>query len=173
MRAATDMRPTKAAPAPHVASNVGNAHEYLTFRLGPEEYAIDILRAREIRGYGEPTRLANAPECIKGVINLRGVIVPILDLRIHFGLINPSYDSFTVVIVLNVCNRIVGMVVDSVTDVVSLSEEHLRPVPDVSASVEGDFVTSIGSLAGRMLILLDIERVATSASLGLVSSAAH
>ncbi|MEQ6600667.1 chemotaxis protein CheW, partial [Pseudomonas aeruginosa] len=97
----------------------GPAQEYLTFTLGREEYAIDILRVQEIRGYDQVTAIANAPPFIKGVINLRGAIVPIVDLRIKFHLAEVTYDPFTVVIILNIGRRIVGVVVDSVSDVIA------------------------------------------------------
>src|SRR5450830_1894088 len=111
---------------------VTSIREFLAFKLGDEEYGMDILCVQEIRSYEEPTRMANAPAFIKGVINLRGVIVPILDLRMKFNLSQVNYDSFTVVIVLNIGARVVGMVVDGVSDVLTLTPEQLRPVPELS-----------------------------------------
>ena len=102
--------------------------EFLAFKLGAEEYGIDILKVQEIRGYEAVTRIANAPEFIKGVINLRGIIIPVVDMRIKFKLGEPVYDQFTVVIILNINGRVVGMVVDSVSDVTSLT------VPDTAAT---------------------------------------
>lgn len=96
-------------------------NEYLTFRLGAEEYGVDILKVQEIRGYDAITQIANAPVFVKGVINLRGVIVPIVDMRIKFALGDAEYDQFTVVIILNVAGRVVGIVVDAVSDVISLA----------------------------------------------------
>ena len=110
------------------------ASEYLTFTLGSEEYAIDILKVQEIRGYEQPTLIANAPPFIKGVINLRGIIVPIVDLRIKFNLGKFEYTPFTVVIILNVAGRVIGAVVDSVSDVFSLTRAQIRPAPDFSGS---------------------------------------
>ena len=110
--------------------------EFLSFRLGAEEYGIDILKVQEIRGYESVTRIANAPSFIKGVTNLRGTIVPIVDLRLKFGLGEPTYDSFTVVIILNVARRVVGVVVDSVSDVTELTAEQIRPAPDFSTGVD-------------------------------------
>src|SRR5499427_10152371 len=104
--------------------------EFLTFRLGAEEYGIDILKVQEIRGYDQVTRIANAPGFIKGVVNLRGVIVPIIDLRIKFNLGEAKYDAFTVVIVLNVLERVVGVVVDSVSDVLALGADEIKPAPE-------------------------------------------
>jgi len=146
--------------------------EFLAFKLGAEEYGMDILRVQEIRSFEHPTRMANAPEHILGVVNLRGVIVPILDMRIKFKLSAVNYDSFTVVIVLNIGTRVVGMVVDGVSDVITLSPEQLRPVPEFSSAIGTDHLLAIGSLEDRMLILIDIEKLMSSADLGLVSSLA-
>jgi purine-binding chemotaxis protein CheW len=144
--------------------------ECLTFRLGAEEYGIDILKVQEIRGYDAVTTIANAPEFIKGVINLRGVIVPIVDLRIKFNLGRPEYDQFTVVIILNLANRVVGIVVDSVSDVLTLTAEQVRPAPEFGSAVDTRYVTGIGTLGERMLILVDIERLMTGAEMGLVDA---
>ncbi len=146
--------------------------EYLTFRLGSEEYGIDILKVQEIRSYEAPTRIANAPDFIKGVVNLRGVIVPIVDLRLKLGCPSAEYNSFTVVIVLNVKNRVVGAVVDSVSDVLELSREAIKPAPELNtSSVDTSFITGIGSVAERMLILMDIEGLMSSAEMGLMDAA--
>ncbi len=147
--------------------------EFLAFKLGEEEYGIDILRVQEIRSFERPTRMANAPEHILGVVNLRGVIVPVVDMRIKFQLNPVNYDSFTVVIVLNIGSRVVGMVVDGVSDVITLSPEQLRPVPELSSAIGSDHLLAIGSLENRMLILIDIEKLMSSADLGLVSSLVH
>ncbi len=138
------------------------------FKLGTEEYGIDILRVQEIRSFEEPARMANMPAFIKGVINLRGVIVPIFDLRLKFNLAQVNYDSFTVVIVLNIGARVVGMVVDGVSDVITLTPEQLRPVPEFSSTIGSDYLLAIGSVQDRMLILLDIEKLMTGAGMGLV-----
>jgi len=146
--------------------------EYLTFRLGAEEYGIDILKVQEIRSYEAPTRIANSPDFIKGVVNLRGVIVPIVDLRLKLGCPSAEYNSFTVVIVLNVKNRVVGAVVDSVSDVLQLAPGTIRPAPELAAStVDTSFITGIGSVADRMLILMDIEGLMSSADMGLMDAA--
>ncbi|MEI8324662.1 MAG: chemotaxis protein CheW, partial [Betaproteobacteria bacterium] len=107
--------------------------EYLTFRLDQEEYGIDILKVQEIRGYETPTRIANAPGFLKGVVNLRGTIVPIVDMRLKFNCSKAEYNNFTVVIILNLGSRIVGIVVDSVSDVMELPPESIRPAPDVES----------------------------------------
>lgn len=141
--------------------------EYLTFTLGAEEYGIDILKVQEIRGYDAVTRIANAPPYIKGVMNLRGTIVPIVDLRIKFQLGEPTYDEFTVVIILNLHGRTIGIVVDGVSDVIALDGEQIRPAPDFGALVDTRYVTGLGAVDGRMLILLDIEMLMTSGDLAL------
>lgn len=143
------------------------AREYLTFRLDQEEYGIDILKVQEIRGYEPPTRVANAPNFIKGVVNLRGTIVPIVDMRLKFNCSKAEYNSFTVVIILNLGNRIVGIVVDSVSDVMELPAESLKPAPDVDSVIGSDAVLGLGSLGDRMLILLDIEKLMSGADMGL------
>jgi purine-binding chemotaxis protein CheW len=143
------------------------AREYLTFRLDREEYGIDILKVQEIRGYEPPTRIANAPNFIKGVVNLRGTIVPIVDMRLKFNCAKVEYDSFTVVIILNLRSRIVGIVVDSVSDVMELPAESLKAAPDVESVIGNDSVLGLGSLGDRMLILLDIEKLMSGVDMEL------
>jgi len=146
------------------------AAEFLTFRLGGEEYGIDILRVQEIRSYEEPTRIANAPSFIKGVVNLRGVIVPVVDLRIKLGTEKVEYNGFTVVIVLNVHGRVVGAVVDSVSDVLELAGDLIKPAPEMNATIDTSFVTGIASVGERMLILMDIEALMSSSDMGLMDT---
>lgn len=160
--------PSQTAPAA-VSTNL---REFLAFKLGAEEYGIDILRVQEIRSYEKPTRIARAPDFIKGVINLRGVIVPIVDLRLKFHLDDASYTEFTVVIVLNIGSRVVGIVVDAVSDVITLSSEQLRPVPDFSSTIASEHVLAIGAIEERMLILIDIDKLMTSEEMGLISQSA-
>lgn len=137
--------------------------EFLIFRLGGEEYGVDILSVQEIRSYEPPTRIANAPAYIKGVLNLRGLIVPIVDLRMKYTFTEAAYNDLTVVVMLNLDKRIVGAVVDGVSDVVDLDEAHLRPAPDIGQSSQAGFVRGIGAMPGeageRMLILVDIEKM--------------
>lgn len=147
------------------------AREFLTFRLGDEEYGIDILRVQEIRSYEKPTRIANAQSFLKGVVNLRGVIVPIVDLRLALGCADAPYNDFTVVIVLNVGQRVIGAVVDSVSDVLALGAEQMRPAPDMSAGAVGaNHITGIGQAGERMLILLDIQSLLSSPEMGLLEA---
>ena len=161
--------------AAHVASHeaaraaVHAGGEFLTFRLGAEEYGIDILKVQEIRSYEQPTRIANSPSFIKGVVNLRGVIVPIVDLRLKLGCDTAEYNSFTVVIVLNVKGRVVGAVVDSVSDVLALDAQTIKPAPEMNSAVDTSFITGIGSVGERMLILIDIEGLMASAEMGLIN----
>ncbi|MFC0250628.1 chemotaxis protein CheW [Massilia consociata] len=150
-------------------TNTNHDNEVLSFRLAKEEYAISILKVQEIRGYEEPTLLPSAPACIKGIMNLRGAIVPIVDMRILFNLGEPTYDQFTVVIVLNIRNHVIGMVVDSVSDVVTLAGDQVRPAPEMGTTNEGDYITGLGTVGERMLILLDIDRLMGSEQLGLIA----
>ncbi len=144
-----------------------DTQQFLTFRIGGEEYGIDILRVQEIRSYEPPTRVAHSPDFIKGVVNLRGVIVPIVDLRMRLGQ-SGEYNAFTVVIVLNVAQRIVGVVVDSVSDVLELSAEEIKPRPEVAAALDARFITGLGKIGERMLILLDIDTMVVSPDFGLL-----
>jgi len=153
------------------AATTPDDNEVLSFRLAKEEYAISILKVQEIRGYEEPTLLPSAPACIKGIMNLRGAIVPIVDMRILFRLGEPVYDQFTVVIVLNIKNHIIGMVVDSVSDVVTLTPEQMRAAPEMGSTTDGDYITGLGTVDERMLILLDIDRLMSSEQLGLITAA--
>lgn len=144
--------------------------ELLTFSLGNEEYGIDILKVQEIRGYDAVTAIANTPKFIKGVINLRGIIVPIIDMRIKFGFGCVTYDQFTVVIILNVANRVVGIVVDGVSDVIALRSDQLKPPPESTASLNTQYIIGLGAVDDRMIILLDIEKLMISRDMDLVEA---
>jgi len=144
--------------------------EFLTFRLGKEEYGIDILKVQEIRGYDAITRIANAPEFIKGVVNLRGVIVPIVDMRIKFNLGEAHYDQFTVVIILNISGRVAGIVVDGVSDVINLEMEQVRATPEFGAAIDTEYILGLGTVDNRMLILVDIEKLMHSQDMGLLEA---
>ncbi|MFP4079898.1 MAG: chemotaxis protein CheW [Ectothiorhodospira sp.] len=150
------------------AVNTDDSREYLTFTLGEEEYGIDILNVQEIRGYDAVTKIANAPDFIKGVINMRGVIVPIIDMRLKFNLGVVEYNQFTVVIILNVTGRVIGMVVDGVSDVVALKREQVRPAPEFGAVLDTDYIEGLATLDERMVIVVDIEKLMSSAEMGLV-----
>jgi len=142
--------------------------EYLAFTLGKEEYGIDIQKVSEIRNYEAPTRIANAPEFIKGVVNLRGIIVPIVDMRIRFALGTPEYGPFTVVIILNIGTRVVGMVVDAVSDVTTLTPDQIKSTPDMGSTLNTEHIVGLGTVDERMLILVDIDRLMSSEEMGLI-----
>jgi purine-binding chemotaxis protein CheW len=151
---------------------VATGGEFLTFTLGKEEYGIDILKVQEIRGYDAVTTIANTPEFIKGVINLRGIIVPIVDMRIKFKLENVSYDQLTVVIILNLASRVVGMVVDGVSDVIALTAEQIKIAPQFGATLDTQYLMGLGTVDERMLILVDIEKLMSSSDMELVDKIA-
>jgi purine-binding chemotaxis protein CheW len=151
-------------------SSAVQALEFLTFTLGQEEYGIDIQKVQELRGYDTVTRIANAPAHIKGVINLRGIIVPIIDMRIKFNLGTPSYDQFTVVIILSMANRVMGMVVDGVSDVITLTPEQIKPAPEMGAVLDTQYLMGLGTLDERMLILVDIEKLMTGSDMALMDT---
>jgi purine-binding chemotaxis protein CheW len=158
------------AQASNVADNTGN--EFLAFTLGKEEYGIHILKVQELRGYETVTRIANAPEFIKGVVNLRGIIVPIVDMRIKFNLGEPTYDQFTVVIILNIGGRVMGMVVDSVSDVITLTADQVKPPPEMGTAFNTNYLIGLGTLEERMLILIDIDKLMSSSEMGLIENVA-
>ncbi len=155
----------------HITEN-STRLEFLAFTLGQEEYGIDIQKVQELRGYETVTRIANAPEFVKGVVNLRGIIVPIVDMRIKFNLGMPTYDQFTVVIILNINGRVVGMVVDSVSDVINLSPEQVKPAPDMGSAFSTDHLIGLGTVDERMLILVDIDKLMSSTEMGLIEKMA-
>src|SRR5471030_92036 len=152
-------------------ANVG-ASEFLAFQLGQEEYGIDIQKVQEIRAYEPVTRMANALPYVKGVVNLRGIIVPIIDMRIKLELGEPTYDHLTVVIILNIAGRTIGMVVDRVSDVITLTADQIKPAPDMGSAVSTDYLVGLGTIEDRMLVLVDIDRLMTSDDMGLVAKLA-
>ncbi len=145
--------------------------EYLTFILGSEEYGIEILKVQEIRSYEAVTKIANTPDFIKGVINLRGSIVPIIDLRMRFKLSQAEYNTTTVVIILNLNNRTIGMVVDGVSDVLELKNAQISPVPELVSSIDTKYLLGLGTVDERMLILVDIEQLMSSKEMALIEAA--
>ena len=146
--------------------------ELLTFTLGAESYALDILKVQEIRGYETPTRIANTPDFIKGVTNLRGHIVPIVDLRVKLGVGEARYDSNTVVIILNILKRVVGIVVDSVSDVITLAPEAIKPAPEFGSTLKTEYIIGLASVGEELIILVDIERLMSSRDMALVDEVA-
>ena len=167
MNMTTDASHVASHEAARAALHAGG--EFLTFRLGAEEYGIDILKVQEIRSYEQPTRIANAPAFIKGVVNLRGVIVPIVDLRLKLGC-GADFNAFTVVIVLNVKGRVIGAVVDSVSDVCELGGDMIKPAPLMNSGVDMSFITGIANVGERMLILMDIEGLMSASDMGLIEA---
>ncbi|HEY8607963.1 MAG TPA: chemotaxis protein CheW [Noviherbaspirillum sp.] len=153
-------------------ADAAHACEYLSFTIGREEYGIHILQVQELRGYEAVTRIASAPDHLKGVINLRGIIVPIIDMRIRLGVAEPSYDQFTVVVILNLRDRVVGMVVDSVSDVVALTAEQIKAAPEMGGAFSTEHLIGLGTLGDRMIILVDIEKLMSGEEIGLIDSAA-
>ena len=158
------MESTSATENPPLVTN----NEFLTFTLGKEEYGIDILKVQEIRGYDAVTTIANTSQFIKGVINLRGVIVPIIDMRIKFNLGSVVYNQQTVVIILNVAKRVVGMVVDGVSDVTTLTVEQIKAAPEFSAALDTQYIVGLGAVDERMIILMDIERLISAPDMDLM-----
>jgi purine-binding chemotaxis protein CheW len=150
---------------------LAGAGQYLTFRLGGEEFGIDILKVQEIRGYEAPTQIVGAPPFVKGVLNLRGVIVPVVDLRLKFQLPQVSFDEATVTVILNFRGRVVGAVVDAVSDVAGLTNEQIKSVPEFSNPAAAGFITGMGvqrqDERQRMILLIDIEQLMAGADIGL------
>lgn len=162
------------SPQRGASHSVGQANEadsgqYLSLRLGSEEYAIDILRVQEIRSYEVPTAMVNSPSYVKGVINLRGVIVPIVDLRLKLNLPDVKYNDFTVVIILNIRGTVVGVVVDGVSDVVALPNASIKPAPQFETALDGRFIVGLANLGERMLIVMNLDALMSNAELGIVT----
>ena len=141
--------------------------QYLTLRLGDEDYAIDIMRVQEIRSYEQPTKMVNSPSFIKGVINLRGVIVPIVDLRLKLNIGSDEYTEFTVVIVLNIQGTIVGAVVDAVSDVVTLGADTIKAAPQFDSGIDARFVLGLAHIGERTLIVMDMQTLLSNSELGM------
>lgn len=154
-----------------------SANKYLTFVLATEEYAIDILRVQEIKGWSKVTVIPNTPKYICGVINLRGTIVPIVDLRLRFGLERLDYGQMTVVVVVKVMSknnreRIMGIVVDAVSDVYDVTESEIKPPPDFGSVISIEFIKGLATVTEKMVIVLDIDRLLNSDELAIVEQVA-
>lgn len=167
------MQATHQSPSPNQQAHPVNmpdiqSGQYLTLRLGDESYAIDIMRVQEIRSYEEPTRMANSPSFIKGVINLRGVIVPIVDLRMKLNVSKVEYNEFTVVIILNIRGTVVGAVVDAVSDVVTLDAKMVKPAPQFESVIDARFILGLAHVGERMLIVMNMEALLSNAELGML-----
>lgn len=164
--------PSATPPATPATGALADAGQYLTLRLGHEDYAIDILRVQEIRSYEEPTRMVNAPAFVKGVINLRGVIVPIVDLRVKLGIAKVEYNSFTVVILLNVHGTVIGAVVDAVSDVVTLTAQAIKSAPQFDNRIDARFITGLAQVGERMLIVMNVATLLSPAEMGMTANSA-
>ena len=154
------------------ASSAAPKKEFLSFKLGQEEYCLDILSVQEIRGYDTVTSIANTPDFIKGVINLRGNIVPIVDMRIKFRLSEARYDTTTIVIILNLNKKMIGIVVDSVSDVIALPVEAIREAPRFGSAINTEFISGMATVDGNMLIVVDIQKLLSSDDLQLIDQVA-
>jgi purine-binding chemotaxis protein CheW len=157
---------------PDDASSAAPKKEFLSFKLGQEEYCLDILSVQEIRGYDTVTAIANTPDFIKGVINLRGNIVPIVDMRIKFRLSEARYDATTIVIILNLNKKMIGIVVDSVSDVIALPVEAIREAPRFGSAINTEFISGMATVDGNMLIVVDIQKLMSSDDLQLIEQVA-
>ncbi|WP_241901370.1 chemotaxis protein CheW [Vibrio sp. 10N.286.49.B3] len=142
-------------------------NEYLTFWLGKEYYGIDILTVQEIRTYDQVTSIPNMPAYIKGVMNLRGVVIPIVDMRVKFSLTDITYHEMTVVIILNIGHRIVGIVVDSVADVVLLEQTDVQPPPNFASALDTKYIKGLASQNELMLVLMNIQKLMNSDDMAL------
>ncbi len=140
-------------------SKLENAVQFLSFSLGDEEYGVDILSVQEIRSWEPVSRIPNVPAYEKGVVNLRGSIVPIVDLRQRFGLKYMDYTPLTVVVVLQAQSRTMGVVVDSVSDVVDVDKLTIQKAPDFGTKVSTEFINGLASVNDRMVMLLDVEKL--------------
>ncbi len=169
MTQAMQMAATAATPSAKVAGSETN--EFLIITLGKEEYGIGIDKVQEVRSYGAVTEIANTSEFLKGVINLRGTIVPVVDMRIKFSLGKVEYNQFTVMIILKLTEQVAAIVVDKVSDVITLTPEQIRPTPDFSSSFNAKYILGLGTQDERMLILMDIEQLLTGHDMALVNSA--
>ncbi|MEP7069021.1 MAG: chemotaxis protein CheW [Usitatibacter sp.] len=158
-------------PAPATAREA--TREVLVFVLGAEEYGVDILKVQEIRGYEKVTPIPSAPDYLKGVVNLRGIIVPVIDLRVKFGMANPAYDAFTVVVILRIAERVIGIVVDGVSDVIRLAAGDVKAAPQLGSMVDASYLAGLATRDERMILLVDIEKLLSAGELGLLARAAE
>jgi purine-binding chemotaxis protein CheW len=144
----------------HVSSSLPAGGQFLTFRLAEESFGLEILRVQEIKGYSTITPIPNAPPHVRGLMNLRGAVIPIIDLRRKFGMPDTDYTKFTVIIVVTVGIKVVGLIVDAVSDVVDLQASDLAPAPELDASVDLSYLTGLGKSGDQLITLLDVDRLA-------------
>ncbi len=145
-------------------NHAGDVQQFLTFALGQEEYGVEILKIQEIKGFSTITPLPNAPTFIKGVLNLRGTIVPIVDLRKKFSLPEVGYTKFTVIVVVQIQGKIMGFIVDAVSDVLNVARADIQPTPDLYGQVDTSFINGLAKTGEKLVILLDIEKVLITAA---------
>ncbi len=162
----------------NIESNQHSTSKYLTFLLATEEYAVNILRVQEIKGWTKITVLPNTPEYIQGVINLRGTIVPIIDLRIRFGLEQQSYGTTTVIVVVKVISsqkreRIMGIIVDAVSDVYDINDTEIQAAPDFGSVISMEYIKGLATAGEKMVIVLDIDHLLNSHELEIVEQTTH
>jgi purine-binding chemotaxis protein CheW len=150
-------------PTTVTPGSTGTTHQFLTFALGAEEYGVEILKIQEIKGFSAITPLPNAPAYVKGVLNLRGTIVPIVDLRKKFGMPEEAYTTFTVIVVVRVQGQVMGFIVDAVSDVLTVTGADIQPTPDLHGQVDTSFLTGLAKAGEKLVILLDIDKVLTTA----------
>lgn len=157
-----------------MSQSISDTHtttQYLTVNLAEEEYGIDILAVREIRGWTPVTRIPQAPQYVLGVLNLRGAIVPVIDLRLRFGLSREAYSATTVTVIITVASRLFGIVVDAVSDVLDIEDTHLRPVPDMGTAVDTEYLKGLTSIGERMVLLLDADKLLQPQDVQLLDTA--
>ncbi|WP_199590012.1 chemotaxis protein CheW [Bremerella cremea] len=146
--------------------------QFLTFTLQSEEYGIEILKVQEIKGFSKITPIPNAPAYVRGVMNLRGTVVPIIDLRCRFSMTEKEYDQFTCIIVVNIGTRVVGLIVDTVSDVLNIPHDAIADPPDLATGGDNAFITGMGKLDERIVMLLDTSRLVNMAAIAGVDTAA-
>jgi purine-binding chemotaxis protein CheW len=133
--------------------------QYVTFTIGSEIYGVDVLKVQEIIGMTQITHVPNTMPFMKGVINLRGLVVPVIDIRIKFKMSERDYNNFTVILIVEVKNRMIGMIVDTVSDVVEIPITNIQDTPHFSTSIETDFIKGIGNDVSQLIIILDVDRI--------------
>ncbi len=144
--------------------------QYLTFTLGQEEYGVEILKVQEIRGYSAVTPIPNTPNYIKGVMNLRGTIIPVVDLRAKLGMTEAEYNQFTVIIVVMVGTKVMGLIVDSVSDVLNIPKSDIQAAPDFGGDVDARFIQGMAKAGEKLVVLLDIDKVLNEEDLATAES---
>lgn len=149
----------------------GEVHQFLTFRLANEQYGVEILKVQEIKGFSAITPIPHTPPHVKGAMNLRGSIIPVVDLRVKFALAAAEFDKFTVIVIVRVGSRTVGLVVDAVSDVLDIPRGDIQPAPDLGTQVDVRFIAGVAHAGDHLVLLLDLERVLCDDELATVEVA--